>query len=226
MIDLRWLREQPEAFDRALARRGQPPAAAAILELDAGRRAIETRLQEDQATRNRLSREIGQADGARRAALARAAGRDDGAEGAGETGRGRAARAPGPARRAAADLPERPRRRRPGRSGRGQQRRAAALGQSAQFRVRPAPARGGRRRSRHGLRPRRAAVRRPFRGAVGPARRARARARPVHARPADPRARLHARSRCPTLSAPTRCSAPASCPRWRRISSERLPATT
>ena len=60
MIDVRWLREQPEAFDRALARRGQPPAAAAILELDAARRQVETALQEDQATRNRLSREIGQ----------------------------------------------------------------------------------------------------------------------------------------------------------------------
>ena len=60
MIDLRWLREQPDAFDRALARRGEPPAAAAILKIDAVRRAIETRLQEDQSTRNRLSREIGQ----------------------------------------------------------------------------------------------------------------------------------------------------------------------
>jgi seryl-tRNA synthetase len=60
MIDVRWLREQPEAFDRALARRGHPPAAAAILELDARRREIETGLQNDQATRNRLSREIGQ----------------------------------------------------------------------------------------------------------------------------------------------------------------------
>lgn len=63
MIDLRWLREHPEAFDRALARRGQPPAAAAVLALDAERRALETRLQEDQATRNRLSREIGQRQG-------------------------------------------------------------------------------------------------------------------------------------------------------------------
>lgn len=60
MIDVRWLREQPEAFDRALARRGHPPAAAAILELDAARREVETGLQNDQATRNRLSREIGQ----------------------------------------------------------------------------------------------------------------------------------------------------------------------
>jgi len=63
VIDLRWLREHPDAFDRALARRGAPPAAAAVLELDAGRRALETRLQEDQATRNRLSREIGQQKG-------------------------------------------------------------------------------------------------------------------------------------------------------------------
>ncbi|MEK0085233.1 serine--tRNA ligase [Benzoatithermus flavus] len=59
MIDLKWLRDNPDAFDRALARRGQPPAAAELLALDAERRALETRLQEDQATRNRLSREIG-----------------------------------------------------------------------------------------------------------------------------------------------------------------------
>lgn len=63
MIDLRWLREDPEAFDRALARRGHPPAAAEILAADAERRALETRLQEEQATRNRLSREIGQQKG-------------------------------------------------------------------------------------------------------------------------------------------------------------------
>ncbi|MGE3293273.1 MAG: serine--tRNA ligase, partial [Geminicoccaceae bacterium] len=60
MIDLRWLRERPEAFDRALTRRGHPPAAASILELDVARREIETSLQNDQATRNKLSREIGQ----------------------------------------------------------------------------------------------------------------------------------------------------------------------
>jgi seryl-tRNA synthetase len=63
MIDLRWVRENPGAFDRALAHRGQPPAAATVLELDARRRELETRLQEDQATRNRLSREIGQQKG-------------------------------------------------------------------------------------------------------------------------------------------------------------------
>ncbi len=63
MIDIRWLREEPEAFDRALARRGHPPAAATVLDLDAARRALETELQEAQATRNRLSREIGQRSG-------------------------------------------------------------------------------------------------------------------------------------------------------------------
>ena len=60
MIDLRWLREHPEDFDRALARRGHAAAAAEILAADAERRALATALQEDQATRNRLSAEIGQ----------------------------------------------------------------------------------------------------------------------------------------------------------------------
>ena len=63
MIDLRWLRDHPEQLDRALARRGHPPAAAALLTLDAERRALETKLQEDQATRNRISREIGRQKG-------------------------------------------------------------------------------------------------------------------------------------------------------------------
>jgi seryl-tRNA synthetase len=63
VIDVRWVREHPDAFDRALARRGHPPAAAAVLELDARRRELETKLQEDQALRNRLSREIGQGKG-------------------------------------------------------------------------------------------------------------------------------------------------------------------
>lgn len=61
MHDLRWLRDDPGAFDRALARRGLPPAAASILAVDSERRALETTLQERQAERNRLSREIGEA---------------------------------------------------------------------------------------------------------------------------------------------------------------------
>lgn len=60
MFDLRWLRDNPSAFDASLARRGQPPAAESILALDAARRQIETRLQEEQAERNTLSRRIGE----------------------------------------------------------------------------------------------------------------------------------------------------------------------
>jgi seryl-tRNA synthetase len=59
--DLRWLRENAAAFDRSLARRGLPPAAATILAVDEERRALETTLQERQAERNRLSKEIGEA---------------------------------------------------------------------------------------------------------------------------------------------------------------------
>ncbi|HEX3208451.1 MAG TPA: serine--tRNA ligase [Geminicoccaceae bacterium] len=59
MLDLRWLRDQPDAFDRALARRGLPPMAAALLGQDAKIRALQAELQERQARRNALSREIG-----------------------------------------------------------------------------------------------------------------------------------------------------------------------
>ncbi len=59
MLDLKWLRDQPEALDRSLARRGQAPMAATLLEEDAAIRALQTDLQERQARRNALSREIG-----------------------------------------------------------------------------------------------------------------------------------------------------------------------
>lgn len=61
MFDLKWLRENPDRFDRSLARRGYGPGAALILAIDDERRAQETRLQEQQALRNRLSKEIGEA---------------------------------------------------------------------------------------------------------------------------------------------------------------------
>jgi seryl-tRNA synthetase len=63
MHDLRWIRENPDAFDRGLARRGLAPPADEILALDRQWRALETEAQESQATRNRLSREIGAAKG-------------------------------------------------------------------------------------------------------------------------------------------------------------------
>jgi seryl-tRNA synthetase len=59
MLDLKWLRDQPDAFDRALVRRGLAPMAAVLLEQDAAIRALQTELQEHQARRNALSREVG-----------------------------------------------------------------------------------------------------------------------------------------------------------------------
>ena len=70
MLDIRWIRESPEALDRALARRGEPPAAARIGALDAERRACQTRFQECRRRRNALSREIGKAKAAREPAEA------------------------------------------------------------------------------------------------------------------------------------------------------------
>ncbi len=64
MLDLRWIRESPEALDRALERRGEPPAAAQVGVLDAERRACQTRFQECRQRRNVLSREIGKAKAA------------------------------------------------------------------------------------------------------------------------------------------------------------------
>src|ERR1051326_4039192 len=61
MHDLRWIRENPDAFDRGLERRGLPPCAEQVLALDREWRALETAAQEAQAARNRLSRAIGAA---------------------------------------------------------------------------------------------------------------------------------------------------------------------
>ena len=59
MHDIRAIREDPDAFDRRLARRGAPPAAAALLALDAERRTLLTSLQTREAERNAASKEIG-----------------------------------------------------------------------------------------------------------------------------------------------------------------------
>jgi len=61
MFDIRWIRENPEEFDRGMARRGLPPQSAALLELDAERRGLLAELQELQARRNAASKEIGRA---------------------------------------------------------------------------------------------------------------------------------------------------------------------
>src|ERR1700749_1730125 len=60
MFDIRFLREQPAAFDAALARRGLPAAAGPLLDIDRRRREAVTRAQELQTRRNELSKLIGQ----------------------------------------------------------------------------------------------------------------------------------------------------------------------
>jgi len=59
MHDIRKIRENPEAFDAALKRRGAEPLSASLIALDADRRALETRAQEIQTERNAVAKEIG-----------------------------------------------------------------------------------------------------------------------------------------------------------------------
>jgi seryl-tRNA synthetase len=61
MHDLKLIRDDPEGFDRALARRRLQPLSASLLELDRERREALTRSQEIQARRNKLAKEIGEA---------------------------------------------------------------------------------------------------------------------------------------------------------------------
>ncbi len=63
MHDIRYIRDNPEAFDAALARRGLEPVSAVILDLDARRRAVTATVQDAQARRNEASKVIGQAMG-------------------------------------------------------------------------------------------------------------------------------------------------------------------
>jgi seryl-tRNA synthetase len=60
MHDIRAIRADPAGFDAALARRGLAPVSPEVLAKDAERRAVLTALQEKQARRNALAREVGQ----------------------------------------------------------------------------------------------------------------------------------------------------------------------
>jgi seryl-tRNA synthetase len=58
MHDIRWIRENPEEFERGLARRGLVGRAAEVLQLDRRWRAAETRAQEAKAQRNQIGQNI------------------------------------------------------------------------------------------------------------------------------------------------------------------------
>jgi seryl-tRNA synthetase len=70
VFDIRWIRDNPDAFDAGLRRRGIAPGGEVkfskeLLEIDEARRKVITRLQEVQARRNAASKEIGKAKAAK-----------------------------------------------------------------------------------------------------------------------------------------------------------------
>jgi len=70
MYDIKWIREQPEAFDNGLKRRGLEPLSAKLIALDEKRRAAITKSEQAQARRNAASKEIGAAKAKKDEALA------------------------------------------------------------------------------------------------------------------------------------------------------------
>ncbi|MBT7955398.1 MAG: serine--tRNA ligase [Rhodospirillaceae bacterium] len=63
MFDIKAIREDAEAFDAGIARRGLEPMAAELIEIDKRRREAQTTAQELQTRRNELSKIIGQKKG-------------------------------------------------------------------------------------------------------------------------------------------------------------------
>jgi seryl-tRNA synthetase len=61
MHDIRFIRDNPDAFDRALARRGLEPPAQRLIALDEKRRTAIQAVEAAQARRNAASKEIGEA---------------------------------------------------------------------------------------------------------------------------------------------------------------------
>ena len=166
MFSARWIRENGDLFDSGLARRGVEPHADRVLALDASRRAAQAKFQEQQHTRNRMSKEIG---------AARGRGEDTGASR--RRGRGTEGRRPGVGAEGKGD------RRRAGRTARGppqpaggrrarrrrreRQRRDQAMGRAGvQGRQRQAALRDRRGAGPDGLRAGRKALRLPLRRAL------------------------------------------------------------
>ena len=70
MLDIKWIRENADALDAALAKRGASPLARTLIDLDEKRRAVIQTAQDMQSRRNAASKEIGAAMAARNAELA------------------------------------------------------------------------------------------------------------------------------------------------------------
>ena len=61
MHDIKWIRDNPDAFDAALARRGLEPLSSPLLAIDEKRRAAIMVSEQALARRNSASKEIGDA---------------------------------------------------------------------------------------------------------------------------------------------------------------------
>src|SRR6202045_540713 len=61
MHDIKWIRDNPDAFDAALKRRGLEPLSSSLLAIDEKRRAAILASEQAQARRNSASKEIGDA---------------------------------------------------------------------------------------------------------------------------------------------------------------------
>jgi seryl-tRNA synthetase len=72
MHDIKWIRDNPDAFDRGLARRGLPGEAGRLIEIDERRRAAIQKAEAALARRNAASREIGAAKKSNEEAAAQA----------------------------------------------------------------------------------------------------------------------------------------------------------
>src|SRR5262245_63487531 len=72
MHDIKWIRDNPDAFDRALKRRGLAGEAKRLIEIDERRRAAIQKAEAAQARRNVASKEIGAAKKSNEEATAQA----------------------------------------------------------------------------------------------------------------------------------------------------------
>jgi seryl-tRNA synthetase len=70
MLDIKWIRDNPDILDEALKTRGAEPVSAALIALDDTRRSVIQKLQDMQSRRNAASKEIGAAMGQKNAELA------------------------------------------------------------------------------------------------------------------------------------------------------------
>jgi seryl-tRNA synthetase len=59
MLDIKWIRENPEVFDKSLMRRGAQPLSSQIIQLDGEHRQLITLIQQLQQARNEKSKAMG-----------------------------------------------------------------------------------------------------------------------------------------------------------------------